>query len=470
MTGYQAASADSLAHDGPEDRGGERWRRINRTAATAASLRVVTLLSSLVSVPLTLKYLGPERYGIWVAMSSINTLLAFTDFGAGYGLMNRVARGTGTGDAELIRRSVSSTFFALLLVTALLLVGAACLYPLVPWQSGLHTRTTADGIAAGRAVAVMVTVFLLTTPFATVQRVQFAYQEGFQSQLWQIGGVLAGLVGLVAVISRKGDLWMLALASTAGPFLAVCLNWVDQFYRKRPWLRPRRQSWELRTAKEVIADGGFFLILQLAGTVVLSIDSLLIVHWFGPVSLTEYSLVARLYQIAPALGAVWFAPLWPAYAEAIARGDARWARKSLSSSTGLATACSALIAITVSFSIRPLVLLWTHTAIKPSTWLITGFAVCTVIQTGTSAIAAYLNGSNYIRGQAVLVIIQAALSVVLKVVLSRFIGSAAIVWGTSLAFMLSVIPAYAYLVPKLLARHSEPGGGVEDRRIARVAI
>jgi len=186
--------------------------------------------------------------------------------------------------------------------------------------------------------------------------------------------------------------------------------------------------------------------------------------------LTEYSLVAKLYQIAPALAAVWFAPLWPAYAEAIARGDVHWARKSLISSIGLATACSGFISLVVSFSIRPLVLLWTRTAIKPSPWLIAGFAVYTVILTGTSAVAAYLNGSNYIRGQAVLVILQAALSVVLKVVLSHFIGSAAIVWGTSLAFLLSVIPAYIYLVPKLLAGHSEMGQGAQERGTLQAAI
>src|SRR5579862_5326860 len=94
---------DPLARHTPEGRGNERWRRINRTAVTAVALRGITLLSSFISVPLTLSYLGPERYGIWLAMSSIITLLAFTDCGAGYGLMNRVAQGTGTGDMDVIR-------------------------------------------------------------------------------------------------------------------------------------------------------------------------------------------------------------------------------------------------------------------------------------------------------------------------------------------------------------------------------
>ena len=55
---------DPLARHTPESRAGERWRRINRTAVTAATLRAVTLLSGFISIPLTLRYLGPERYGI----------------------------------------------------------------------------------------------------------------------------------------------------------------------------------------------------------------------------------------------------------------------------------------------------------------------------------------------------------------------------------------------------------------------
>jgi O-antigen/teichoic acid export membrane protein len=44
-----------------------------------------------ISVPLTLTYLGSERYGMWMAISSIVALLAFADFGLGNGLVNAIA-------------------------------------------------------------------------------------------------------------------------------------------------------------------------------------------------------------------------------------------------------------------------------------------------------------------------------------------------------------------------------------------
>ena len=79
------------------ERGRQRVRRIHLTALAAVGFRGALLLSGFIYVPLTVRYLGPERYGLWVAMTSVMTLLAFADCGIGYGLMNHVAYAIGHG-------------------------------------------------------------------------------------------------------------------------------------------------------------------------------------------------------------------------------------------------------------------------------------------------------------------------------------------------------------------------------------
>jgi hypothetical protein len=49
----------------------ERNRRAALTALAPASDKAITLLSTLVSVPRTLSYLGAERYGLWLTVSSL---------------------------------------------------------------------------------------------------------------------------------------------------------------------------------------------------------------------------------------------------------------------------------------------------------------------------------------------------------------------------------------------------------------
>ena len=47
------------------DPGRERYRRAGMTASTSYIAKGLTLLMGFVSVPLTVHYLGAERYGVW---------------------------------------------------------------------------------------------------------------------------------------------------------------------------------------------------------------------------------------------------------------------------------------------------------------------------------------------------------------------------------------------------------------------
>src|SRR6516225_11631836 len=81
------------------DPGRERYRRAGMTASTSYLAKGLTILMSFVSVPLTVHYLGAERYGVWLTISSLLFWVALTDFGlAGYALVNVVSATVGKGD------------------------------------------------------------------------------------------------------------------------------------------------------------------------------------------------------------------------------------------------------------------------------------------------------------------------------------------------------------------------------------
>ncbi len=441
--------ADSRALE--TERGRWRLRRIGLTAAASIGFRGAVTLSGFIYIPLTMHYLGPERYGLWVAMISVMTLLAFADCGIGYGLMNHVSYAMGKGAKDAIRRSVSSTFFVLCAVAI-----AGCLlflaaFPFIPWQSAFRTGTAAAGAEAGRSVGVMVFCFFVTLPFTTVQRVQAAYQEGFENQLWEIGGVFLSLFGLLAAIRMQVSLPVLAVVFSLGPLLALALNWAVYFFFRRPEMAPSLRLADLHLARKIMREGGWFFILQIASILVFSTDTFVILHYYGETALGKYSLVAKLFQTLPALAGVWFAPLWPAYAEAIARGDLSWVRKTLFRSTVVSSLGCVIAAGGLAFFARPLVRIWTGASIDPSPWVIGGLALYAVLVVGTSAVSAFLNGSNFISGQAKLVIAHTLLSVVLKIVLCRFWNISGAVWATNLSYILLVIPAYCAILPQLAA-------------------
>jgi len=89
-----------------------------------------------------------------------------------------------------------------------------------------------------RRFAVLVACFVVSLPLGVVQRVQIGYQEGYRNNLWQMCGNLLGLGGMLLAISFKAGLPWLVLAISGGPPLALFCNFINQFYRVRPWLRP----------------------------------------------------------------------------------------------------------------------------------------------------------------------------------------------------------------------------------------
>lgn len=138
----------------------------------------------LITIPVTLQYLGAESFGVWMTLSSFVALLAFTDFGLANGLMNAVAAASANQDSHQVRILVS-TALAVLGTAALLLVAGYALFgsPL-RWSEVLSTQSSDIGdseISAARAAFAV--CLALGMPAAIIQRVQMALQMGRRQSL-----------------------------------------------------------------------------------------------------------------------------------------------------------------------------------------------------------------------------------------------------------------------------------------------
>src|SRR5262245_40438270 len=61
------------------DLGLERYRRVGITASSLLLAKALAIVIAFVSVPLTVNFLGVERYGVWLTMNSLVAWLALTN-------------------------------------------------------------------------------------------------------------------------------------------------------------------------------------------------------------------------------------------------------------------------------------------------------------------------------------------------------------------------------------------------------
>jgi O-antigen/teichoic acid export membrane protein len=433
----------------------DRARRITFTALASLCLRCTTTLSNFIAVPLTLHYLGKEEYGYWVAMSSMVAMLSFANGGVGYELMNKVGEAAARADNEAVRRAISNSCLVLLALAVTVFLACLFVRPYVPWTAVFHSNDPGIADKCSTALLVMAGTFLFQLPLQTVQRVQFALQEGFASEVWQIVGVLLGLVGLVLATRIHSNLPVLALAYTGGPFLGVAFNWLTQFVVRRPQYRPHIKDLEWKHVRYVVTHSSYFLILQVGWTFFFAVDNIIIIHRFGPIQVTEYNLVSRLFQIGQTVAMMWFAPLWPAYVDAIARHDMVWVKKTLKRSLVSSGSICTVFSIAMFFSYTFLVHIWIHTTVHPSRSLLVAIAVNTVLLVVNSGVSTYLSASNYIKGQAGFLTLQLILALILKVILANHLGTAGVIWASVIAYLTVGLPAYLFVIPRLIRQQKE---------------
>jgi O-antigen/teichoic acid export membrane protein len=408
--------------------------------------RVVGIAGSLISVPLTTGYLGTERFGLWMTVLSLTGLLGMADLGIGNGIISLVAEADGRGDQPLARRLVSSAFFLLLGIGAVVATLALTLRATLPWDRllGFHSQE------AGPAAVLVLVLFGVGLPLGLAQRVLAAHQEGFAAGLWQLAGGLLYVGGVIAAVVTKSGIFGLVLAAAGAPIVVNLLNCFMVLTRQKPWLRPSLRYVDAQTIRALLRMGSVFLCLQLAMSIGFSSDSLVLAHIVGGSGVAEYAVASKLFSIPQMLLSHVLAPLWPAYSEAIGRGDIPWVRRTLRRSVILGVAVMILAAGALVASGHWFILLWTGGKISVSLPLLVAFGLWSVVIALGGPLAAFLNGAKVVGLQMIVSSVTAVANIGLSILLARSIGVSGVLFGSIISQVLLTLIPYRLYLPRLL--------------------
>lgn len=427
-------------------RGRDRQRRVALTALAAAAAKAITIAASLVTVPLTLHYLGAERYGVWLVVSSFTMVLAFADLGLGNGLVNEIASAHGRDDRAAIRATVASGYAALVGIAAAILLAFALAYPFVAWQRLFNVTTSRAVAEAGPTLAVWVACFACGVPLTLVQKVQAALQQGFYASLWQCGGSLLAVAALLAAMRAHAGLPVLVGALVGGPLLASAANTAWFFARAGRDLAPTPAAVSRRAIRGIALLGLKFFVLQALGAVIFGLDATIIAQLAGAQAVASYAVPERMFAVVSLLLGMVLQPLWPAYGEAIARGHHAWVRRTLIRSLlfagGLSVAATAILV-----AAGPTLLhLWVGDAVHASLPLLIGLAAWKVAEALGTTLAAYFNGVGALGFQIATALASGVAMLAAKIALVRAIGVVGVPWGAAAPYLLlTIVPALLYV-------------------------
>lgn len=323
----------------------------------------------------------------------------------------------------------------------------------IPWTRVFNVKSDLVAAEGGRAFLVLFLWFVANMPLGVAARVQAGFQEGYWSQAVAACGSLMSLAGLVLVVIERGSLPLLVFASILGSILGAFANgWV--LFRRRPWLLPRLSAFDAGSARLILKLGLMFFVLQVAASLGYSSDNIVITQMLGAVAV--YAVPQKLFRVVSILVAIGLGPMWPAYGEAIARGDTEWVRRTFWNSLrwgmmAVGPMCAILVLI-CPHVVR--IVIGRSLQIPHSLFIVLG--VWVVVSTGSNIMSVLLNGASVIKGQAIIAVIAGSSNLALSIFLTRRVGIIGVCLGSIISQLAITIPAYTLLIKDLFSQMPEP--------------
>jgi O-antigen/teichoic acid export membrane protein len=195
-----------------------------------------------------------------------------------------------------------------------------------------------------------------------------------------------------------------------------------------------------------------FFVLQMVVAVSFSADNFIIARTLGAVNVPDYSIPQRMFALVAMMSSMLVAPLWPAYGEAISRGDMTWVRRTLRVSLLLVLTATSAASATLLLLSHWLIHWWVGSRIHPPFLLLLGLAIWTVIGCCGDALACFLNGASAIKFQVIVSSLFGVGCVTAKLFFIRYYGVSGIPWATVITYLLLNASPYLLYIPRLIDR------------------
>lgn len=426
-----------------------RGGRAKLAVTTSLISRVVTAAVNFIVLPITVRYLGNEGYGLMITITSVVGWLQFTNAGIGLGLQNALTEEKAKENAAAQRQLVSTAVFSLAAIGAIVVAAGLLVFPHVDWTRVFPPVTARFTSEIPWTVLVVFIGFVSTVVLGFVGPIYSARQELHVMSIQTMVIGVAVLIGTFVAVQLRWGLLGLTLCTIG---ITGLLQWVfalwTLFGRGYPELRPAWSQVRRSAAQRIYRSGIAFFLLQIFSIAFFQIDAYLIAHFLTVDQVTPYSVAQRVFLQAAGIFSIITASLWGAYGNAKAQSEYQWIRRTHRKMVRAFVLVFGGIAVVMTLFGHVLLSWWVGTNAAPSTMLIVGIAMFFCAREWTNLHAQLLNALDVLRPQVWNLGLTALLTVTFDLLLVKRLGPLGLALGGFAAFTV----AGAWYLPVLARR------------------
>ncbi len=422
------------------ERGHQRTVRAKKNILLAILYKGLGVLIGFAYFPISLEYLGPAKFGIFLTLTSIIDWFAEFDIGIGNGLRNRLGEAVADKDYKRAKGYVSTAYFAVGSIFSGIAIVFVAISFLLPWTDWLQTEA---GMHREIAIVAMLmfSAFAINFVSSMVYQIFYALQRTAIVDFFSLLTKASFLIVIIVLIYFTEESLILFGAAKSITFAAVPLIVGVYYFRKEffsfaPSFRKVKKSY----FKSLFTLGAQFFIIKIAMVIIHQTNNILIARFVSLEGVPQYEAAYKYLSIFLMLFVIMTNQLWGASIEAYRKKDMEWMKKTVNSviKIWLGTLLLSILMILVS----PMVFkLWLQDKIEIPLLLTIVVAISIAMTNWVNMFNLILNGTGKIRLQMYAWIVASILNIPLSIFLARNmeLGTIGIVLGTTFSMLPLII-------------------------------
>ena len=301
-----------------------RNRMLTTNILFSGILKIISLLTSLLIVPITINYLNNEVYGIWMTITSMLFWISTFDIGLGNGMRNYLTKAISEKNLALGRKYISTTLSLLSLIA--ITIGFFLLIPLFTINFNKFFNTFAiSNVDLRNALFVALAFTLLNFVTKNIGLIFVAMQKYAINDLLSVLGNLLSLAIIFILTKTTSPNLLYVIFTYTATQCFVYLFAAIPLFTKYKELRPSLNYFDWSLSRQIVGKGlGFFVIQISSCLVIFGAANVFITQSCGPTAVTTYNIAYKFFNLLVIAYTIILSPMWNAYTDAYIKGDIKW--------------------------------------------------------------------------------------------------------------------------------------------------
>ncbi len=433
------------------NKGDKRTLQAKKNIVASFLIKGVSIAVNLILVPLTINYVNPTQYGIWLTLSSFVAWFSFFDIGFGNGLRNKFAEARAIGDNDTARIYVSTTYFAVGILFGIVWLLFVLINRFLDWSFLLNAPLEMSDELT-KVSLIVFSFFCLQIVLRLISTILVADQKnakaGFLEMLGQIGAL--AIIYVLTQVS-EGSLLKLAISIGIAPVMVFLISSYVLFRGELKDFRPSLKYVRLTHINEILKLGLQFFIIQVSAVVLFQTTNIIVAQLLNPLSVTVYNITYKYIYMISMVFAIIIAPFWSAFTEAFIKKDYLWMKSTFAKLQQIWVYLIPVVVVMLVISGK-VYELWIGNKVQIPFHITLLMAVNVLFSTRLSIFISIINGIGKVRMQLMVNVILSILFIPTAIFVTKYWGLPGIIVANVLVALVHAVIGQIQ-VHKLINQH-----------------